>query len=151
MKIRTLFWAVMLLLAFASTARAMEDCKSIPWGAPISAVEEITFSHSAGGVKYYKVTKVEPCGIFQIQGANVTYGFRQGRLSTVHVEIAKAQDVKTVVSTLMDSYGLPDHKKSDGWDEYRWETEELKIKLKSQFTTDRIKIGLYYKPLIPKE
>lgn len=134
-----------------SAPPAVEDCGSIPWGAPISTVEEITYSHTVAGVKYYKVTKTEPCGVFNIQGANVTYGFRDGKLYTVLVEIAKAQDVKQVVATLMDSYGLPDHKQSDGWDEYRWETDDLKVKLKSQFSTDRIKIGMYYKPLIPKD
>jgi hypothetical protein len=106
------------MLAWAVTAQAAtEDCKAIPWGAPISAVESITYSHSVAGVKYYTVTKTEPCGVFKIQGANVTYGFLDGKLYTVLVEIAKAQDVKQVVATLMDSYGLPDHKKSDGWDE----------------------------------
>jgi hypothetical protein len=136
----------------ASPARpAVENCGSIPWGAPISTVEEITYSHTVAGVKYYKVTKTEPCGVFNIDGANVTYGFLDGKLYTVLVEIAKAQDVKQVVATLMDSYGLPDHKQSDGWDEYRWETDDLKVKLKSQFSTDRIKIGMYYKPLIPQE
>jgi hypothetical protein len=134
-----------------STPPAVEGCGSIPWGASISAVESITYSHTVAGVQYYKVTKTEPCGVFEIQGANVTYGFRDGKLYTVLVEIAKAQDVKQVVATLMDSYGLPDHKQSDGWDEYRWETDTLKIKLKSQFSTDRIKIGMYYKPLIPQE
>lgn len=151
LNMRKFFLAVMMTLVFASTALAVDDCKAIPWGAPISAVEEITFSHAAGGVKFYKVIKVEPCGVFKIQGANVTYGFREGKLFTVLVEIDKARDVKEVVSTLMDTYGLPDHKKSDGWDEYRWETDDLKIKLKSQFSTDRIKIGMYYKPLIPQD
>ncbi|MCJ2164348.1 MULTISPECIES: hypothetical protein [unclassified Pseudodesulfovibrio] len=151
MNIRVLFFTIMLVLAFVSTSPAAEECKAIPWGAPISAVEEITFSHLAGGVKFYTVTKVEPCGIFKVQGAHVSYGFREGKLFTTLVEIDKAKDVKKVVSLLMDSYGLPDHKKSDGWDEYRWETEDLRIKLKSQYSTDRIKIGMYYKPLIPKE
>lgn len=132
-----------------SSAFAAEECKTIPWGAPISAVEKITFSHTAGGVQYYTVTKVEPCGVFKVKGAHVTYGFRQGKLFTTLVEIQKAQEVKAVVSTLMESYGLPEHKKDSGWDVYRWETDELKIKLKSQYSTDRIKIGMYYKPLIP--
>jgi hypothetical protein len=135
----------------APDTAAVEGCNAIPWGAPISAVEQITYSHTVAGVKYYRVTKTEPCGVFDIQGANVTYGFREGKLYTVLVEIAEARDVKQVVATLMDSYGLPDHKQSDGWDEYRWETDDLKVKLKSQFATDRIKIGMYYKPLIPGE
>ena len=151
MPIRTLIFAVMLTLTLVSSPAlaAADGCKSIPWGAPISSVEAMTYSHTAGGVKYYKVTKTEPCSVFDIQGAMVTYGFRQGQLFTVLVEVDKATDVKKVVSSLMDAYGLPDHKKDEGWDVYRWETEELKIKLKSQFATDRIKIGMYYKPLIP--
>jgi|GEM_PF-2084840 len=162
LKTRILIPALMLTLILASAAvaatapaesapPAVEECGAIPWGDPISKVEKITYSHTVAGVKYYKVTKTEPCGVFDVQGANVTYGFLQGRLYTVLVEIAEAQDVKQVVATLMDSYGLPDHKQSDGWDEYRWETDTLKVKLKSQFSTDRIKIGMYYKPLIPRK
>ena len=149
LRIRVLAIAAVLTLVLAVTARAAEECNAIPWGAPISTVEEITYSHTINGVKYYKVNKTEPCGVFKIQGANVTYGFREGKLYTVLIEIDKVQDVKQVVATLMDSYGLPDHKQADGWDEYRWETDDLRIKLKSQFATDRIKIGMYYKPLIP--
>lgn len=159
LKIRILIPALMLILCLAAAASAAEStssspegsCSAIPWGAAISAVEEITYSHTVDGVRFYTVKKTEPCWIFQIQGANVTYGFSRGKLYAVLVEVDKAQDVKQVVATLMDSYGLPDHKQSDGWDEYRWETDDLKIKLKSQFTTDRIKIGMYYKPLMSGE
>ncbi len=159
LKIRILIPALMLILCLAAAASAAEsapsspegECSAIPWGAPISAVEEITYSHTVAGVRFYTVKKTEPCWIFQIQGANVTYGFSRGKLYSVLVEVDKAQDVKQVVATLMDSYGLPDHKQSDGWDEYRWETDDLKIKLKSQFATDRIKIGMYYKPLMSGE
>lgn len=138
---------VMLILLLSTVAAQAEDCNAIPWGEPLSAVEEITYSHTSGGVKYYTVNKVKACGVSKVEDTRVTYGFRDGKLYTTIVEIDKAKDVKNVISMLMDSYGLPDHKKSDGWDIYRWENDELKIKLKSQYTTDRIKIGMYYKNL----
>jgi len=143
--------AVAVMLTAASVAGAAEKCNAIPWGEPISAVESLTFSHVAGGVKYYKVDKVEACGVSKVEDTRVTYGFREGGLYTTIVEIDKAKDVKNVIAILMDEYGLPDHKESDGWDVYQWDNDTLKIKLKSQFSTDRIKIGMYYKPLIPKE
>jgi len=143
---------VILLILLSTVFVAMaEDCNVIPWGESLTAVEQITFSRSAGGVTYYTVNKVQACGVSKIEDTRVTYGFREGKLYTTIVEIDKAKDVKNVISILMDSYGLPDHKKSDGWDVYRWENDELKIKLKSQYSSDRIKIGMYYKPLIPKE
>jgi hypothetical protein len=142
----------MLLALSASVALAgSEKCNAIPWGEPISAVEQIEFSHAAGGIRYYRVTKVEACGISKIEDTRVTYGFRENGLYTTIVEIDKAKDVKDVVAILMDEYGLPDHKKVEGWDVYLWENETLKIKLKSQYLSDRIKIGMYYKPLMPKE
>ena len=128
-----------------------EECNSIPWGDPLTTVEQLSFSHAAGGIKYYTVNKVEACGIAMIEDTRVTYGFSKGKLYTTIVEIDKAKDIKNVISILMDSYGLPNHKKEDGWDIYRWENDDLKIKLKSQYSTDRIKIGTYYKPLTPKE
>ncbi|WP_319542246.1 hypothetical protein [uncultured Pseudodesulfovibrio sp.] len=151
MKIRALIFTALLTLTFMSSAYAADGCNAIPWGKPISTLEQITFSHTLDGVKYYTVTKVDPCGIFEVEQGKVTYGFLDGKLYTTLIEIDKAKDVKKVVTTLMDSYGVPDHKKVDNWDVYRWETDDLKIKLKSQYSSDRIKIGMYYKPLAPKE
>jgi len=146
-------FAVLLavLLAVPAALAQSKQCNAIPWGEPISAVEQIEYSHTAGGVRYYKVKKVEACGISKIEDTRVTYAFRENQLYATIIEIDKARDVKRVISLLMDEYGLPDHKKDNSWDVYQWENDKLKIKLKSEYLTDRIKIGMYYKPLIPKE
>jgi len=144
--------ALMMFLLVASGAAAQSgECNAIPWGEPLSALEQLEYSHTGDDIRYYRVTKVEACGISKIEDTRVTYGFRDNRLYTTIVEIDKAKDVKDVIALLMDEYGLPTHKKEDGWDNYQWENETLKIKLKSQYLTDRIKIGMYYKPLIPKD
>lgn len=139
------------LLLATSAAAGSSECNAIPWGEPIAAVEQITYSHTVDGVRYYKVDKVEACGISKIEDTRVTYGFREGKLYATIIEIDKARDVKRVITILMDEYGLPDHKKVESWDIYQWKNEKLKIKLKSQYSTDRIKIGMYYRPLAPKE
>ena len=140
------------LLAVPAAGQAQtKKCNAIPWGEPISAVEQIEYSHTAGGIRYYKVSKVEACGVSRIEDTRVTYAFRENKLYATIIEIDKAKDVKRVITLLMDEYGLPDHRKEDGWDIYQWENDKLKIKLKSEYVTDRIKIGMYYKPLIPKE
>ncbi|WP_419786732.1 hypothetical protein [Pseudodesulfovibrio sp.] len=152
---KTLFFCAVLLVVslLAAPAALAQDkkCNAIPWGEPISAVEQLEFSHTAGGIRYYKVKKVESCGISKIEDTRVTYAFRENKLYATIIEIDKARDVKHVISILMDEYGLPDHHKSGSWDVYEWENDKLKIKLKSEYLTDRIKIGMYYKPLIPKE
>ncbi len=146
------FAVLMFVLLLAPTAMAeSKKCNAIPWGESFTALEEIEFSHVADGVRYYTVNKVEACGISKIEDTRVTYGFRENKLYTTIIEIEKARDVKRIISILMDEYGLPDHKKQDGWGIYKWENDKLKIKLKSQYSTDRIKIGMYYKPLMPKE
>jgi len=142
---------VLTLSMLAVAVAESEKCNAIPWGEALTVVEEIEFSHAAEGIRYYTVKKVEACGISRIEDTRVTYGFRENKLFTTIVEIDKAKDVKKVISVLIDQYGLPDIKKNGGWDIYRWENKDLKIKLKSQYSTDRIKIGMYYKPLIPKE
>ena len=148
-KISLLCVPCILVLMLASVAFAeTKECNEIPWGEQLTAVEEIQFSHTADGISYYSVNKVEACGISKIEDTRVTYGFKEGRLFTTIIEIAKARDVARVVALLMDEYGLPDHKKSGGWDIYQWSNDLLKIKLKSQYSTDRIKIGMYYKPLM---
>lgn len=140
---------LLTLVLFIPALAQAEQCNAIPWGESLTAVEQIEFSHAAGGIRYYTVTKVKACGISKIEDTRVTYGFRENKLYVTIVEIDKAKDLKKVVSLLIEEYGLPDTKKTDGWDIYRWETDTLKIKLKSQYTTDRIKIGMYYKPLAP--
>lgn len=140
--------AVMATSVVAASEAQTKKCNAIPWGEPLSAVEQLEFDRSAEGINYYKVTKVEACGISAIEDTRVTYAFKDGKLFATIVEIDKARDVQKVVTLLMDEYGLPDHKKDEGWDVYKWSTDTLKIKLKSQYMTDRIKIGMYYKPLI---
>ncbi|MUM77863.1 hypothetical protein GKC30_09475 [Pseudodesulfovibrio sp. F-1] len=142
---------LILLLAAPGAAAQGGECNAIPWGEPLSAVELIEFSHVGDGVHYYRVTKVEACGLSKIEDTRVTYGFKNNRLYTTIVEIDKARDVGDVIALLMDEYGLPDHKKHGGWDIYQWDNDTLRIKLKSQYTTDRIKIGMYYKPLMDRE
>lgn len=142
-----------LLLVFALSLPALaesEQCNAIPWGEKLSAVEQIEFSHTAGDIRFYKVTKVEACGINKIEDTRVTYGFRENRLYATFIEIDRAKHLGKVAGLLIDKYGLPDTKTEGGWDVYRWETDTLKVKLKSEYSTDRIKIGIYYKPLAPK-
>lgn len=148
---KIVFGAVLVVLMMAGSALAQEKCNAIPWGEPFATVEELEFSHVVDGTRYYRVKKVKACGISQLEDTRVTYGFRENRLYTTIVEIEKATDVKRVISMLMADYGLPDHKKVDGWDIYKWETDDLKVKLKSLYSSDRIKIGMYYKPLMPKK
>ncbi len=149
---RVILSALLFLLLMAGSAMAeSEKCNAIPWGESLATVEEIEFSHAKAGTRYYKVKKVKACGISKIEDTRVTYGFRENKLYATFVEIEKAKDVKNVIAILMDEYGLPDHKKVDSWDVYQWENDDLKIKLKSQYSSDRIKIGMYYKPLMPKD
>lgn len=143
-------FVLMAVLAVALPALAQEKCNAIPWGEQLSVMEQVKFSHAAEGISYYTVTKVEPCGITKVENTRVTYGFRDNRLYATLMDIDHARSRGNVVGLLIDEYGLPNTKTEDGWDVYRWETDTLKIKLKSQYSTDRIKIGMYYKPLEPK-
>lgn len=143
---------VVLLLTLALPMPALAEglCKDIPWGEQLSTLEKVTFSHMAGDTRYYTMSKPDPCGFNKFEETRVTYGFRDNKLYATLIEIDRARDLGKVAGMLINEYGLPDTKADDGWDVYRWETDTLKIKLKSQYSTDRIKIGMYYKPLEPK-
>ncbi|MEF2229814.1 MAG: hypothetical protein V3571_02715, partial [Pseudodesulfovibrio sp.] len=91
-----------ILLAAPAVQAQSKQCNAIPWGEPISAVEQIEYSHTAGGIRYYKVTKVEACGVSKIEDTRVTYAFRENRLYATIIEIDKAKDVKRVITLLMD-------------------------------------------------
>lgn len=144
------FIIMIVALVVSLPALAQEKCNAIPWGEKLSVMEQVTFAREAEGVRYYTVNKVEACGINKIEDTRVTYGFRDNRLYATITEIAKARSLGRVVGLLIDDYGLPETRSEAGWDIYRWETDTLKIKLKSQYSTDRIKIGMYYKPLEAK-
>jgi len=141
---------LLAVLAVSLPALAQEKCNAIPWGEKLSVVEQIKFSHNADGISYYTVTKVEPCGLNKLEDTRVTYGFRDNKLYATFVEIDHVRSLGNVVGLMIDEYGLPDTKVEEGWDVYRWETDSFKVKLKSQYSTDRVKIGTYYKPLDPK-
>lgn len=139
-----------LVLAISLPAFAQEQCNAIPWGEPFAAGEQLEYARTTNGIRYYNVTKIDACGISQIENNRVIYGFRENRLYAVIMEIDRGKQLGRVAGLLIDEHGLPDTRTEEGWDVYRWETDTLKIKLKSQYSTDRIKVGMYYKPLAPK-
>jgi len=148
--LRLVFILVGILSWGPYTAAADGICTTIPWGEKLSAVQNLTYSGTASGILYYTVTRVETCGLSRLEGSRVTYGFRHERLYSTLVEIDRTDDLRKIVSLFVETYGLPETRLEDGWDVSLWENDDLRIKLKSQYATGRVKIGMYYKPLMLK-
>lgn len=140
---------ILLVLCLAgSTVLAGEDA-SIPWGEPVSVLDGHEFSHNSGDIRFYRVNETCPCPVARLEKTEVTYGYRDNKLAVRLVEIRKARDFRKVLGVLTETYGIPSYKEEEGWENYRWETDDLKVKLKSQRISGRMKIGMYYKPLLP--
>ncbi len=106
-----------LLLVMAMSLPALaeaEKCNAIPWGEPLSAVEQVTFSHAAGGVRYYTVNKVEACGIskrylhdlFKDVNGTVSQQIRDQRLVAARDRLQASRDLS--ISEVAYRFGFAD-------------------------------------------
>lgn len=137
----------LFILSICCVAYAADGHESIPWGENISTFKGLTFSHEAGGVKYYTVKGEKVCDITKIAAAKVTYGFKGDKLYARIVNILDSSDLTKLHEHFTDSFGKSAMVEQDGWEIHKWTKGDVKIKLKEDEDETVHKLGMYYLPL----
>ncbi len=146
MKKLTGLLCIVFVILMGCAAFAFEG-HDIPWGDDISAFGDLTFSHEAGGIKYYNVNGEKVCDITKISAAKITYGFKGDKLYARIVNIGNAPDLDKLHNHFTDSFGRPELVKEEGWTIKKWTQDDVKIKLKENDEETLHKFGMYYLPL----
>lgn len=143
----------MLLLGLAAApcfGQGLQDGFSgIRWTTHIDELKSLQPAGSKGPVDYY----IDPHVIHKFGGIgipHVVYGFHNGRFFVAYAHIDTLEVFAQMKSQLQSEYGIPEvkyHSESGDPSEYRWEKGDLKLKLKVQKYTRKMKLGIYYTPI----
>ena len=148
------FFPAGVLLCVLATAPCFaqglqEGFSGIRWGASIEELKSLQPAGSKGTVDYY----VHPHILHKfgdIEIPHVLYGFHGGRFFVAYAQIDTLEVFAQLKSRLQADYGIPEVKylaESGEPSEYRWKKGDLKLKLKVQKYTGKMKLGIYYIPI----
>jgi hypothetical protein len=143
--------AVFLLQSPLWAAHLTEGFSGIKWATPIEKLRNFKEVGSHGQIAYY----VNPDVLHTIGGVEVPqviYGFFAERLFAVYAQIDSLEVYARIKNDLQSHYGIPKVVYgSTGQPEiYRWKSGRIKIKLKTDDSLRKIKVGIYYTPLSDK-
>lgn len=129
-----------------------EGFSGIRWGTAIDELKQLEPVGSKGAVDYYtNPSLIHKFGDIEIP--NVMYGFHGGRFFVAYAHIDTLEVFAQMKSQLQGEYGIPMVKylsESGEPSEYRWKKGLLKLKLKVQKYTRKMKLGIYYTPIANK-
>jgi hypothetical protein len=141
----------MLTAGVAGTPRAenwQAGFSGIAWATPIDQLPDLVQVGENKKLRYY----VNPGVVHTIDDIEVPgliYGFYTGRLYAVFARIDTLEVFARMRSRLQEQFGLPRVKYGAQGEPavYRWKKNDLKIKLKVNERTGKMKLGLYHVPL----
>ena len=141
---------MILFIHIVAYADNLQDGYSgIKWGTGIENLKYFQKVGSKGKVDYY----INPGVVHTFDNTDilhVTYGFYEGRFFSVFAHIDTLEVFAQIKNYIQSRYGIPVVKYTSETGEpsiYRWKKENLKIKLKVQKYTGKMKLALYYSPI----
>ncbi|QJT09251.1 hypothetical protein [Oceanidesulfovibrio marinus] len=143
-------FAAALLVALVAVAQAEPQgppgFNGIPWGAPREGLEHFAKLKQRGNAEFYLNTQED----FEFEGfpqPRIIYGFIEGRLYGVYVDVATQELFDMLLQRWTKEYGEP--RIIDETETYvrQWRFEHLKVKLKKIKRTGAMKLAYYFLPL----
>ena len=126
-----------------------EGFSGIRWGTSIEELGQLEPVGTKGAVAYY----IDPNIIHKfadIEIPHVVYGFHHDRFFVAYAHIDTLEVFAQLKSQLQSDYGIPKVtylSESGEPSVYRWKKDRLKLKLKVQKYTRKMKLGIYYTPI----
>ena len=151
-KFKSLIFAFLCIGLIANPCSAQglqEGFSGIRWGSAIEGLRQLQHVGAKGHVEYFaNPTRIHKFGDIEIP--HVLYGFHGGRFFVAYAHIDTLEVFAQMKSKLQSDYGIPVVKyqsESGEPSEYRWKKGQLKLKLKVQKYTRKMKLGIYYTPI----
>ena len=143
--------AVFLLQTPLWAANLTEGFSGIKWGTSVETLGHFKEISSHGEIGYY----VNPDVLHTIGGfevPQVIYGFFAERFFAVYAQIDSLEVYARIKNDLQSHYGIPKvvYGSTGQPEVYRWKSGQIKIKLKTDVSLRKIKVGIYYTPLSDK-
>ena len=143
--------AICLAIGVASAANLEAGFMGIQWGSPAARQEGLTWLYERENVNYYTQPDIVHT-IHEIPVPDVVYGFYEDQFFAVFVNLESEDVFGEIRRYLTSQYGNPVKSLLMQTSEtvYKWKQGQVKIKLKTNERTYRMKLGLYFLPLSQK-
>jgi hypothetical protein len=140
--------AVLTAAAAAHAESIRDGFMGTKWTADITSLEGFSKLYSKNDVDFY----INPQKVYQIGNYTVreiVYGFHKGKFFAVYIQIKEMEIFSDIKRYMKSTYGDPQISFSMKSDEVvdRWKTGTVKIKLKNNRKTGKMKLAFYYKAL----
>lgn len=117
------------------------------WGDDSWNYDGLKQLYNRGGITFYS----NPGESYSIEGVtigDVIYGFYEGKLYAVYINIDSLDKYDVIEAHMKAKYGLPDSKTStkDNLFTYKWKYKDITIKLKTDQLKGNMKVAFYHGP-----
>lgn len=139
---------VLVMQARAWTADLNDGFSGLKWGMAAADIQDLRKVGSNGKIDYYLDPGIVHT-IYGIEAAEVLYGFYEGRFFAAYARLDTLEVFAKIKSDLQSRYGVPKVVYSSRGDPavYRWKTGNVKIKLKTDESMNKMKLAFYYTPI----
>jgi hypothetical protein len=147
-----LFCCSFISLGWAGSGGSLNG-HDLSWGAGIEKFPDLVLYKTAGDIKYFQnPASAADCELMaDIKSSHVAYGFKNGKLYARILKIDTTDDFQKVHAHMVELYGEPKEKMDGNTHIDRWQTEDLKIKLKFNKEMKVMKMGTYHMPSAGKD
>lgn len=148
MALLAFFWMLTFPIPPAHAAVLQSGIHGMAWGGHPGSYPRLEKVREAGDVSYYIDRKMVYHAVSQPVSA-VIYGFYRDQLFAAYIKLSSSSQVYYLEKHFSAEYGPAKVTTVDSSAQttYRWEDEKVKIKLKVNDAGEKIKLGIYYKPL----
>ncbi len=138
-----------VLSSGASAADLKDGFMGYKWGESASRYPELRILYTKGDITFYS-NPGESYTIEDITVNDVVFGFYQQSLFAVYIGIDSLEIYDSIERHLRTKYGLPGTKVSakDYLTTHKWKYQGVKMKLKTSQVDGKMKLGMYYNPLV---
>ena len=131
------------------SADLKDEFLGIKWGTDLSTLKSFYVLYKQGDLVYY----VNPDKYYQINQSvlpPVIYGCYKGQFFAAYIRLDQEESFGEINSYMNSKYGLSMIKSGTGQEVYKWKYDKIKIKLKSGYEANGMKLAFYYTPLSDK-
>lgn len=135
----------------AGTSALQAGFADLMWGQQLTDLAHYKKVWAKGNVSFY-ANAGERYTLYGIEIPQVVYGFSDERFFAVYATLASPELFARLKRSLSDKYGDPatTFSTKSAQKVFKWKTGKIKIKLKQNQETGKMKLALYYTPISRK-
>lgn len=145
-------WTVVLLLMLSAGAVSADDLNKglmgMAWRTGAAQIGQLDKLYAKGQVEYYALPS-KAALVGDVTLAKVIFGFYQNKFFSAFMEIQSESDFSMIRKYLKETFGP--WKQSQTMAEmglvYQWKSGDVKIKLKANRKSGRMKLAFYFLPI----